>query len=429
MRKIIGILAILSIIYSCDSNLDKLVAENPYAEGTRKLNIQLVYPEGYESEVKKGVTIMVINPSNRVQYKLKTDERGFATIDLQYGFYRVTASDKGEPEFGGIMPLFNGSIDQTRVTDESTEDINIEIDFVRSYTNQLVIKEIYHAGSALVEPPATKNQYDKYLIIYNNSDKIAYLDSLCFGMVGSGYNAPSSPTPWSYMSDGQRVIMEDIPITLAAWQFPGNGNDYPLQPGEETVIAVCAAIDHTILYPELSVNLNVSGYWVTYDYGAGFTNASYHPAPGANLAGHYLRILSKWGAGNAYTLSVSSPALVIFRIQDPEGAVSYANQTKNPQNFSKEPGSAGATLYLMIPGSWVLDGVECFDAGTKYKRVPPLIDASYSLLPTVDQYKGYTHHRKIDVQATAEAGGRIVYQDTNNSIEDFEIRKSQSIKK
>ncbi|NCC46613.1 MAG: DUF4876 domain-containing protein, partial [Bacteroidia bacterium] len=41
--------------------------------------------------------------------------------------------------------------------------------------------------------------------------------------------------------------------------------------------------------------------------------------------------------------------------------------------------------------------------------------------------QGQSIHRKIDEAATAAAGGRIVYMDTNNSSNDFEVRSQVSL--
>ncbi|NCC46893.1 MAG: DUF4876 domain-containing protein, partial [Bacteroidia bacterium] len=180
-------------------------------------------------------------------------------------------------------------------------------------------------------------------------------------------------------------------------------------------------VNHTILRP-MSVNLDVPGYWVCYNQR--YTNANYHPSPGPNLANHWLDLLWKEGTATAYPFSTSSPAVVLFRIPE-VGAQAYVN---NPANRSRRPASTSSTEYVMIPSAWVLDGVETFDRETKNKRMPASIDATYILMDNEDRYLGKTIHRKIDDEATAKAGGRIVYMDTNNSSNDFYIRDSQSIK-
>ncbi len=414
---ILMLLVLVGLVSSCQQKLNDLIDSNPYAEGSRKLNINLIYPEGFEHEQKAGAEITVINPTNGAVYNIVSDNNGKASIDLQYGFYRISVTDKGTPVSGAI-PIFNRSIDQVRLIDTLKGDLSVNVELVLSYAGQLIIKEIYYRGCIGTD---LKNfQYDKYIALYNNSDEVAYLDSVCFGIV-EPYNAPTNPSPWSYIKDGQRVIRDTIPIIEAVWQFPGNGKSYPLQPGETAVVALSAAVDHTILRP-MSVNLNVPGYWVCYNQR--YTNASYHPSPGPNLVGRWLDLLWKEGTSTAYPFSVSSPAPVIFRIPE-VGAQAYVN---NPANRSRKPGTTSATEYVLIPSTWVLDGVECFDASTKNKRLPASIDASYALMENSEAYQGKTVHRKIDPIATAAAGGRIVYMDTNNSANDFYIRQSQSIK-
>ena len=413
-------LIIAAYLSSCTADIDNFIKDNPYATGTKKVKIQLIYPENFEHEKKAGAKITVENNHN-INYELETNADGYTEIDLQYGLYRITAFDRGEP-ISGALPLFNQSISNVRVTDTLTTDLNVNVNLIKSYSGQLVIKEVYYRGSHKIEGGTQNNQYDKYIIFYNNSDQVTYLDSVCFGCV-EPYNAPTSSVPWAdFDEEGNHVIMDTIPIIEAIWQFPGRGKDHPLQPGEEAVVAICAAIDHTILYP-MSVNLNVPGYWVCYN--TRYTNQTYHPTPGSNLAGKWLDLLWKQGTANAFPFSGNSPAPVIFRIPE-VNAMEYINDKKKQR---RKPNSSSTTVYVMIPSEWVLDGVECFDSDQKFKRLPSSIDNSFALMVTAEhQYLGHTLHRKVDEEATAKAGERIVYMDTNNSKEDFEIRMTQSIK-
>lgn len=418
MKKSIYIAAFFAfalLLTSCQQKLSELSEQNPYSGETKRININLIYPQGFEQE-KAGAEIKVINPGSGVEYKLFSDAQGKATIQLQHGFYRVSVSDKGSPVSGAI-PIFNKTIDQIRLVDTLKGDLNLNIEMVLSYSGQLIIKEVYYRGCT--GPDGKTFQYDKYLSIYNNSDEVAYLDSVCFGIV-EPYNAPSNPAPWTYTNaQGQKVLRDTVPIIEAVWQFPGTGKSHPLQPGQQAVVALSAAVNHTILRPQ-SVNLDVPGYWVCYNQR--YTNASYHPSPGPNLAGRWLNLLWKEGTSSAYPFSVSSPAPVIFRIPE-VGAQAFVN---NPANRSRKPGTTSATEYIMIPSSWILDGVECFDVTTRNKRLPSSIDATYAL--QTESYLGKTIHRKVDEAATQKAGGRIVYMDTNNSANDFYVRQSQSIK-
>lgn len=85
---ILSVIALIGFISSCQQKIDELISENPYLEGTRKLNISLVYPEAFKHELKEGVNITVVNPTNGAVYNLLSDKQGKASLELQYGFYK-----------------------------------------------------------------------------------------------------------------------------------------------------------------------------------------------------------------------------------------------------------------------------------------------------------------------------------------------------
>jgi len=79
----------------------------------------------------------------------------------------------------------------------------------------------------------------------------------------------------------------------------------------------------------------------------------------------------------------------------------------------------------MVDKNLVLDGVECFKNITDTKRIRPEVDNGFAI--TDGSGQGQSIHRKVDPIATAAAGGRIVYMDTNNSSVDFEKRAKASL--
>ena len=94
--------------------------------------------------------------------------------------------------------------------------------------------------------------------------------------------------------------------------------------------------------------------------------------------------------------------------------------TENPKNPSQ-----ALSACLFVEKDNVVDGVECFRNNNDTKRFIPEIDNGFIRTPGNGQ--GYSVHRKIDEEATAAAGGRIVYQDTNNSSNDFYVRDKASL--
>ena len=116
----------------------------------------------------------------------------------------------------------------------------------------------------------------------------------------------------------------------------------------------------------------------------------------------------------------------------------------------------------MVPISWVLDALDIWpgEGTTYFNRFPLSVNAGHAV---IDKAKGYTMYRNvdkaateaipgnsgklvynyagavnaetdddpsgIDAEASIAAGAKIVYMDTNNSANDFHMRKVASIKK
>ncbi|MBQ9410365.1 MAG: DUF4876 domain-containing protein [Bacteroidales bacterium] len=395
--KILSIFAALVLVAGC------MEQGEPYAPGSlNRLTVKVAYPDGVS--MRGGATVSIVEVSGITAYSVKTGAEGSAVTEVPNGIYRITARDRDEDI------VFNASRDKVLI---SNEDINLEMELKQSKAGALVIKEIYSGGCSKAPKEGTY-QSDKYIIIHNNSVDTEYLDGLCMGTL-SPYNSTGA-NPW--ISGGK--LPEFLPVIQAVLAIPGTGTDFPLEPGEDAVIALCGAIDHTAEYP-LSVNLDLPGVFALYDPVL-FPNATYHPAPGGNvLASRYLEIIIKTGQANAYTLSVNSPTFVLFRAPSGTDIRAYVQL---PENQPQVPGSNEKVV--AVPQDWVMDGVEVFFGGStgNQKRLPETIDAGAASLS--ETFKGRTLMRKAD-DALSTAYGFEMLQDTNNSTEDFYERETQSL--
>jgi hypothetical protein len=206
----------------------------------------------------------------------------------------------------------------------------------------------------------------------------------------------------------------------AIWQFSGDGDDFPLQPGEDAVVCLKGAVDHSAQYP-LSVNLNRPGYFVCYN-NTYFPNTTSHPAPGDMISiDRYLKVVVKTGQANAYTVSISSPTLVLFKAKG-QSIDEFVRQTGT---VVPVPGSTVDNV-VKIPFDWVVDAVEVFDGTSSLnsKRLPATMDAGYVM--QTDTYLGRSLARNVDAAASAAAGYEVL-EDTNNSLNDFYERDKQSL--
>jgi hypothetical protein len=427
--------ALLGFSVSCEKDDDEPVK-------TFEVTVQLVYPDGFESV--ENVTVTLRNINTDVKNEATTDSAGVAKFTVLAGAYEATATEKRV--IGGKSFLFNGLLSGVAITDAWTNTESVRITLTQSETKQIVIKELYSGG--VRKPDNTTFQFDKYVILYNNSDEEASLQDLCLAMV----TPPTATTSNKDYVDGVLFYEAEgwVPAGTGIWTFQ---NDVRLAPGAQAVVVINGAIDNTIVVPN-SINFAHPEYFVTYDPEL-YNMTNFHPAPSEVIStSHYLKGYKLPGiSSGAWSPAVNSPAVFIF---SPKGVTpdAFANDATTIDLYN---GSA-TQARQKVPVGWVLDGIEIFLNGTAgLKRLTAAVDAGYI---SFTNYQGYTFYRNVDKAATeaipenagklvsnyslgteestdpsgidAEAsiknGARIIYKDTNNSTNDFHVRSRASLR-
>ena len=322
--------------------------------------------------------------------------------------------------------------------------------------DQIIIKEVYNGGCPKDEGTEFF-QNDKCIILYNNCPQQAVVNNLCIGFT-TPYNSEADNK--NYDANGQLVYEAEgfIPAQNGIWYFP---QSLVIEPWSQVVVNVHGAIDNTQTYSQ-SVNYANADYYCMYDPESGYSNVSYYPTPSSLIpTSHYLRAV-KFGQGNAWPLSVSSPAFFIFQPQQ-DSPVDFAT---NPDNLWYSPTVAQTPVYacVKVPVEWIIDGVEVFNAAKKEdnkKRLTADIDAGYVYLTNKLGHSIYRNIDKemtealpenagklvyintsltstramdagdpngIDAEASIKNGAHIVYLDTNYSTDDFHERNTCSLR-
>jgi hypothetical protein len=372
-----------------------------------------------------------------------TNASGAAIFTVVAGVYEATATEKRI--IGGRSYLFNGSQTGVAITDAWTATDNVRVELTPSETKQIVIKELYIGG---VKDNDGKNfQFDKYVILYNNSNEVASLQNLCLAMV----TPPTASASNKDYVDGALFYEAEgwVPAGTGIWTFQ---NDVQLDPGKQAVVVINGAIDNTEVVPN-SINFANPDYYVLYDPVL-YTMTNYHPVPSEVIpTSHYLKGYKLPGVtSTAWSPAVSSPAFFVF---SPEGVTpdEFANDASTIDLY----GGSASQVRQKVPVSWVIDGIEVFNSGDGLKRLTASVDAGYILFTN---YQGYTFYRNvdkaateavpenagklvynytlgtegstdpndIDAEASAKAGARIIYEDTNNSTNDFHVRSRASLR-
>ena len=405
MKRILYILTIV-LAASCTGMKDP----NPYEGSLHLLTVTSLYPTGYEGFDLQGSDALVEEINTGSRYSALTDASGSFSMTLPDGIYRVNISGRHGSD------VFNGAADKVVL---SGADLNLKLPLSYSKAGSIVIKEIYCGGCKKL-PQEGDYQGDQYFILHNNDYNVQYLDGLCFGTLSPNNSTGTNPWVSKDPTTGESIFPDFLPIIQAVWQFPGDGDDFPLQPGEDAVICLRGAIDHSLQYP-LSVNLNKPDYFVCYNL-TYFWNTQYHPAPGNLISeDRIIDVVIKTGQANAYTFSLNSPTLVLWKTK----GMTIQEFVNIPDNITPVPGSSIDNV-VKVPYEWVYDAVEVFDArsANNSKRLAPSADAGYVL--QTDVFLGHSLMRHIDKEASA-ASGYEVLTDTNNSLNDFYESEKQSL--
>ncbi|MDR1680441.1 MAG: DUF4876 domain-containing protein [Prevotellaceae bacterium] len=427
---------------------------------TFTVSVQLVYPDGFAPAA--DVRVVLRNIATGAVDEAFTDADGVAAFVVIAGIFEATASEERADAL--YRYLLNGAAGNIVVTEAWTNDPPVDITLTvtpvakpsegdASPYGKLVIKELY-IGGCQKDDGSGAFQRDPYIVLYNNSTQPAALEgvafSTCFAHNAHGTNYFFVDNALIYAADNW------LPASYGAWYIPGRDT---LAPGEQIVIAMNAAIDHTGVYSN-SINFASPDYYVAYHPESGYSNTTYHPAPSEVIpTSHYLRAIRLAGVtANAWTFSVNSPAFFIFL---PRDNVSLIDFSAAPENIILHSSTGSASQgAIKVPRTWVIDGIEVFQedriADSK-KRMTADIDVGY--IPFTNSY-GHTLYRNVDKAATeailgnagkivydyalgweestdpsgidAEAsirnGAHIIYKDSNNASNDFHQRSRASLR-
>lgn len=366
------------------------------------VTVNVAMPEGFDAKYSGEVVLKDRNSSKT--YTAVANEGTAMFSDVAYGVYDASAAQTlsnsdfktAAPELAANLTSsvnLNGYVSQIEVTATVAEPSVLNLTW--SVPSSLVISKIYNFGTQTIAKKAYS--IDKYVEIFNNSDEVQYADGLWIGEAyGSAIGAISTNYP--------DVESADVVYLQRVVKLPGNGTDYPIEPGKSIVIAQNAK-NH--IDPEvITQTVDLSGAdFECYVEGA---MAPQFPSDNPNVP----NIIEKFGA-NTYTakfMVTTGAVLNIFRGTDEEFDALETKLAIGTDSF----GAQYANYCKMLPVNKVIDAVDLYRKGYESRRgkhVPLSVDASYAACN-----QRCITERKISY-TTPE--GRIVLQDTNNSSSDF----------
>ena len=320
--------------------------------------------------------------------------------DVIPGIYTISVS--GESYVGDFRYIFNGNLSNVNVIQDG---VKFSMEMAAAKSGNIIFKEIYYCGSKI----GGKTSYfrDQYYELYNNSSQVQYLDGLCIGNIN-----PAGTSSIKYVWN--RENQEDYIYFQTIWQIPFDRENpdnklYPLQPGESVILAQMAH-DHRAanLNPDCPVDLS----------GAEFefylkTTAYTKDNPAHNMIDAFWKLTTSW-----WLVTVNGGAFAIFYPDEQMASVMYEPDYENIYSGSWVTPVGYSTKGKDVPIECIIDAVELMQNESKItqKRMPAILDAGATWVGGT--YLSKSVSRKI---SEIMEDGRVVYQDTNNSLEDFQV--------
>lgn len=361
-------------------------------EGTAKkftLTVNITLPEGVAevsdivAEAAKGNNVTPLEV-------VKANNAITASASLPQGDYKVSVN--------GAISSAKKAVGAAEVS--LYEDQTITVALAVASASPIIIKAVqYTPGKMAYIQPLS----DTWIELVNNSDEVQYLDQiLLFG----GMGRQTKPNAWQ--ANGFENLYGGV-TQSPVYAFPGNGTDYPLQPGESVVIAN-APINHTAQGEgfENCADLSKANWEFYGSYNAKDTD--YEGIPNMELVVAFFTSQLNWGQ------NFFGWAGLIAKL--PAG-ITPAQYAANPENVMTTPGTTSSMQYLMIPSEYVLDAIDVWEADAEehYPTFLPIDDAEGILGPAA--WSGQGVRRKV----TKIENGRAYYKDTNKSSADFIVGK------
>jgi hypothetical protein len=428
MKKTLSLFLALTLgllFHSCDDDDDFGSGGGLQPVG---FSVNANYDASFNNVAGSGATVTLVNVETSNTYTLTTNENGTASFsEVTPGTYTVSVTKQMSPaEFETTFGYtsdeeeinFNGS--QTNViVNANTTSVNIVLK--TSKVGDLVLKQIHYGGSHISQGASFR---DQFVEIYNNSNEVIYADGLYFAQLHGAsttatypYTLANGQWDWS-QSEGMTIgnaANTDYVYADHIFQIPGNGTQYPIQPGQGIVIAQ-TAINHRANYTDNAGNVqSILDPTLTLD----LSNADFEAYLGdVHSSGIYRWdvqnpnvtdvIIKYWNNNRDFLMdNLGRDAFIIFRATDAQ---------YNSWSTYKDP-TASQKLCLQIPNSVIIDGVDTTrDLGTNLvpKKLQNQIDGGNTYLPS----SAYSSKSVIRKTKTTIAG-RVILQDTNNSTNDF----------
>ena len=258
------------------------------------------------------------------------------------------------------------------------------------------------------KPEGKQYLADQYIKIYNNSDSVLYADGLV--ILESAFKTSQK---YDYTPD----IMSRAMAVQCVYAIPGNGKDYPVQPGKSLLICD-KAIDHREANSNSFDLSNADFEW----YDDSDKNPDIDNPQVTNLDKIYSYTKTTWSLHNQGLCAYAIARLQVDKntfLTDYTYKATYINVIGESQDKNA----------YQVPNAWIIDAVNISNkAQYAWNVVDASLDMGFTYCGEVALDKNrYNKSVRRKVLSTTPDGRKIL-KDTNNSTEDFEAKATPSLK-
>ena len=346
------------------------------------------------------LTLTELNKNEKVEKVYHNVSSSDFKLELSAGSYEVRAAGSVNYTQSGTTATGEvaGFVSKIDILTATTYTVPLSLKITSSGEGDFIIEEIFFTGTAT---PEGKQYFgDQYIKLYNPTNKVLYADGLV--LADSEF---LTVTKRDYTPN----IMAEAFTAGSMVQIPGNGTQYPVQPGASIVIAE-QGINHKENNPN-SIDLSKADFENFYPPrvkdvdGVGVTN---------NINLHGIFIFNNRG----------NRSYVIARF--PEGTATATLQYDYEYKVGTKLMQRQA---LKIPNNWIVDAVNLSTKkGFEWIVTAPSLDAGYTYV-TNDEKDTSRYSKSVRRKVLSENNGKPIFKDTNNSTEDFEILTTPTLKK
>ena len=378
--------------------------KDEFSEPKASVGTTLNHPnvEGDYSVKSLQITWKEINSGNEINVSPQPVEATNLTSELPYGTYIATVQGEVEIDDAGQKKTYaiKGYLDNIVITN-ATAAVTLDL-FLSDPSAKFVFKEIFFTGT--LTPEQKKYNGDKYFILQNNSTDTLFADGLIIAQS-------------SFLTTTKRVytpdVMSEAFTTDEIIMLPGSGNEHPVYPGQQLIIAN-NAIDHTA-YNTNSLDLRNADFEIEL---ISTINVDNPAVPNTiSLAGNLLM------HDRGYT------SYVLARLPEGMTSAQFLEQTAYTYSYI---GGTGREMFFdayKIPNEYVMDAVNLSVAESfEWLVTAPTLDMSWTYCGKVSSDANRYGKSVTRKTLSTSNQGLVFLQDTNNSAEDFQAETVPSLK-